>query len=207
VYYINLVNTRGNGSQALAVSAQADKQGYYGVQFHGFQDTILANEGAQVYAKCLIVGSTDFIFGQRAKAWFDGSDIRVVANSIGYITANGRDSESNPSFYVINKSTVAAASGNTVKAGAYYLGRPWRNYSRVVFQATSMSNVINTAGWIQWGSSEARTEHVYYGEYANTGDGSKGTRASFSKKLASPVDIETILGSAYKDWVDTSYLS
>lgn len=207
VYNINLVNTRGQGSQALAVSAQADKQGYYGVQFKGFQDTVLANEGSQVYAKCLIVGATDFIFGQRAKAWFDGVDIRVVTASIGYITANGRDSDSNPSFYVINKSSVAAASGNTVASGAYFLGRPWRNYSRVVFQKTSMTNVINSAGWKVWGDSDPRTDNVYYGEYSNTGDGSKGTRASFAKKLSSAVDITTVLGSGYTSWVDTAYLS
>ncbi|KAF2273027.1 carbohydrate esterase family 8 protein [Westerdykella ornata] len=207
LYNVNLVNTRGQGSQALALSAQADKQGYYGVQFHGYQDTVLANTGAQLYAKCLIVGATDFIFGQTATAWFDRVDIRVLAASIGYITANGRDSESNPSFYVINNSNVAAASGNSVKAGTYYLGRPWRNYSRVVFQRTSLSNVVNGEGWKVWGSSDPRTDHVYYGEYANTGDGAKGTRAAFAKKLASPVAIETVLGSGYQSWVDRSYLS
>ncbi|KAH7130406.1 pectinesterase-like protein [Dendryphion nanum] len=207
VYNINLVNTRGKGSQALAVSANADKQGYYGVQFKGFQDTILAQTGAQVYAKCYIEGATDFIFGQKATAWFDSSDIRVLAASIGYITANGRDSSSNPSYYVIHKSSIAAASGNTVKSGAYYLGRPWRNYARVIFQSTSMSNVINGAGWSVWNSGDTRTDNVYFGEYSNSGDGSKGTRASFGKKLSSPVAIDTVLGSGYKSWVDTTYLS
>jgi pectinesterase len=56
VYNINLVNTRGSGSQALAVSAYADRQGYYGCQFKGFQDTILAQTGNQVYAKSYIEG-------------------------------------------------------------------------------------------------------------------------------------------------------
>lgn len=207
VYNINLVNTRGQGSQALAVSAAATKQGYYGVQFKGFQDTILANTGAQVYAKCLIQGATDFIFGQTATAWFDGVDIRVLAASTGYITANGRDSSSNPSYYVINKSTIAAASGNTVNSGAYYLGRPWRNYARVVFQSTSMTNVINGAGWSVWQSSDPRTDNTYFGEYSNTGAGASGTRASFGRKLSSAVSISTVLGSGYTSWVDTAYLS
>jgi pectinesterase len=56
VYNINLVNTRGQGSQALALSAYADKQGYYGCQFKGYQDTILAQTGNQVYAKSYIEG-------------------------------------------------------------------------------------------------------------------------------------------------------
>jgi pectinesterase len=207
VYNINLVNTRGKGSQALAVSANNDKQGYYGCQFKGYQDTILAETGAQVYAKSYIEGATDFIFGQKGKAWFDSCDIRVLAASVGYITANGRDSSSNPSYYVINKSNVAAASGNSVPSGAYYLGRPWRNYSRVVFQSTSMSNVINAAGWKIWNTGDERTDQVTYGEYANSGDGSKGTRASFSKKLSAAVGISTVLGSDYKNWVDSTYLS
>jgi pectinesterase len=207
VYNINLVNTRGSGSQALAVSASAGQQGYYGVQFKGFQDTVLANDGAQVYAKCLIQGATDFIFGQKAQAWFDGVDIRVLQTSTGWVTANGRDSSSNPSYYVINRSSIAAASGQSVAAGTYYLGRPWRSYARVVFQYTSMTNVINSAGWAQWSSSEPNTGNVYFGEYSNTGNGASGSRAAFAKKLSSPVAIGSVLGSGYASWVDTSYLS
>ncbi|KAH8729077.1 pectin methylesterase [Phaeosphaeriaceae sp. PMI808] len=203
VYNINLVNTRGKGSQALALSAYNDKQGYYACQFKGFQDTILAQQGTQLYAKSYIEGATDFIFGQKAQAWFDGVDIRVLSASIGYITASGRDSTSNPSYYVINKSKVSGSSG----AGSYYLGRPWRNYARVVFQSTSMTNVINGAGWKNWNAGDDRTDKVEFGEFGNSGDGSKGNRASFSKKLGSAVSISTVLGGDYKNWVDSSYLS
>jgi pectinesterase len=207
VYNINLVNTRGQGSQALAVSAQADKQGYYGVQFKGFQDTILANKGAQVYAKCYIEGATDFIFGQKAVAWFDGVTIGVLAASTGYITANGRDSATNPSYYVINKSTIAAAPGNKVSAGAYTLGRPWRNFARVVVQNTAISNVVKAAGWSIWNAGDERTDKVEFGEYNNSGAGASGTRASFARKLSSAVSISSVLGSGYASWVDASYLS
>ncbi|KAF1843488.1 carbohydrate esterase family 8 protein [Cucurbitaria berberidis CBS 394.84] len=207
VYNINLVNTRGQGSQALALSANAGKQGYYGCQFKGYQDTILAQDGVQVYAKSYIEGATDFIFGQKAKAWFENVNIGVLAASQGYITASGRESASNPSYYVINNSRIAAASGNSVKAGVYYLGRPWQKFARVVFQNTSMTNVINAAGWRIWNTGDERTSNVEFGEYANSGDGSKGTRAKFAKKLSAAVSISTVLGSDYKSWVDTSYLS
>ncbi|KAF2655571.1 carbohydrate esterase family 8 protein [Lophiostoma macrostomum CBS 122681] len=207
VYNINIVNSYGSGSQAVALSAEAATQGYYGCSFQGFQDTVLAETGTQFYAKSEIVGATDFIFGQTAIAWFDGVDLRVLEASLGYLTANGRDSESNPSYYVFNKGTIAAADGNSVKSGAYYLGRPWRDYARVIFQYTEMSDVINSAGWAEWQSSDTRTDHVYFGEYSNTGDGAKGTRASFAKTLSSPAEISTVLGSNYADWVDTSYLS
>ena len=58
VYNVNIVNTRGQGSQAIALSAQADQQGYYGVKLVGYQDTLLANSGNQVYAKSYIDGAT-----------------------------------------------------------------------------------------------------------------------------------------------------
>ncbi|KAL2121338.1 hypothetical protein VTJ04DRAFT_5365 [Mycothermus thermophilus] len=207
VYNINFVNTRGKGSQALALSAQKDRQGYYACQFKGFQDTVYANDGTQVYARSYIEGATDFIFGQRGKAWFDGVDIAVVAASTGYITANGRDSSSNPSYFVINRSSITARQGDVVNRGAYYLGRPWRAFARVVFQDTFMTNVVNSAGWAIWNNGDPRTSNVEFDEYRNLGEGANGARANFARKLSSPVRIETVLGNDYRSWVDTSYLS
>ena len=111
--------------------------------------------------------------------------------------------------YVINNSTVAAASGNTVQAGAFYLGRPWSQYARVAFQDTSLSEVINSVGWHIWSTSEPNTSDVLFGECGNTGAGASGTRASFATKLSSPVGITTILGNGYASatYVDASYLS
>ena len=57
-------------------------------------------------------------------------------------------------------------------------------------------------------TGDERTDQVTFGEYANTGAGSQGTRASFSTKLSSPISISTVLGSGYASaaWVDTAYL-
>lgn len=154
----------------------------------------------------LNVGCSDFIFGQRATAWFDSVDIKLVEGGTGYITANGRDSADNPSYYVINKSTVDSAEGNSVESGAFYLGRPWRPYARVVFQETSLSDAINSEGWSPWNDDED-TDNIFYGEYENTGDGAEGTRIGFAQQLDSAVSIDDILGSDYADWVDTGYLA
>jgi pectinesterase len=123
------------------------------------------------------------------------------------ITANGRGSSSNPSYYVFNSCDVAAAAGNSVPNGAFYLGRPWGQYARVVFQETTMSAVINAAGWSVWNKDDTRTAHVSYGEYQNKGAGASGTRA-FSKSLSSPVSISTILTSSYasKGYYDAAYM-
>ncbi|KPM40837.1 Pectinesterase [Neonectria ditissima] len=207
LYNVNVSNTYGKGSQAVALSAYADS-GYYGCAFTGYQDTLLSSVGYQLYSKCLIQGATDFIFGQQAASWFESCDIRLVSASLGYITANGRDSSSGISYYVFNNCNIAAASGNSVSSGAYYLGRPWRAYARVVFQKTSMSAVINSAGWKIWNTGDERTSNVLFGEYANTGTGASGTRASFATKLSSAVSISTVLTSSYasKGYYDASYM-
>lgn len=206
MYNINVNNGYGQGSQAVALSAYADS-GYYGCAFTGFQDTLLSNQGTQLFSKSMIQGATDFIFGQKSFAWFEYCDIRVLAKSLGYVTANGASS-TGASKYVFNRCDIAAASGNSVPSGAYYLGRPWGEYADVTFQNTTMSSVINSEGWHVWNTADERTSNVVFGEYANTGSGASGTRASFSKKLSSAVSITSILGSSYttKAWYDASYM-
>ncbi|KAI1351186.1 family 8 carbohydrate esterase [Xylaria sp. FL0043] len=206
IYNVNIVNSYGKGSQAIALSAQADS-GYYGCQIYGFQDTLLANQGIQYYSGCEITGATDFIFGQRAQAWFENCDIRVRAGGY-YITANGRDSSSNPSYYLFNNCDVDAASGESVSSGEYYLGRPWRTYSRVVFQNTELSSVINSAGWSEWNGDDD-VDNIYYAEYNNSGSGASGTRVSWATKLSSAVAKTTVLGSSYASgaYYDASYPS
>ncbi|KAK1994713.1 pectinesterase [Colletotrichum falcatum] len=193
LYNVNVANGYGQGSQAVALSAFADS-GYYGCQFTGFQDTVLSQLGNQLYSKCLIQGATDFIFGQKATSWFEQCDLRLLATSTGFITANGRPTANDSSYYVFNSCTIAAAAGNTVAAGSYYLGRPWKQFAQVVFQKTTMSDAVNSAGWTTWNAGDDRTSNVLFGEYQNTGIGSQGARASFSQKLAAPVAISSILG-------------
>ncbi|KAK3316226.1 pectin lyase fold/virulence factor [Apodospora peruviana] len=207
LYNVDVENTYGKGSQAVAMSVGADS-GYYGCSFRGYQDTLLADNGTQIYARCLIQGVTDFIFGMHAPAWFERCDIRVLTSSIGYITASGRQSSTDPNYYLFNNCTVAAASGNSVANGAFYLGRPWREYSRVVFQRTSMTAVINPAGWRVWNTGDERTSNVFYGEYGNTGAGASGTRAPFATRLSSAVSMATVLGSGYASGgvYDSSYM-
>lgn len=122
-------------------------------------------------------------------------------------TAHGREGNDD-SWYVFDHSTVTAAAGQNTAAGAYYLGRPWREYARVVFQRTSLSSVINPAGWRVWNADDPRTSNVYYGEYENTGDGAAGAdqRVDFATFLSAPVAIGDVLGSyAGAAWYDGSY--
>jgi pectin methylesterase-like acyl-CoA thioesterase len=52
-------------------------------------------------------------------------------------------------WYVIDRSLITGVNKN----GTSYLGRPWRNYARVVFQENYLDANINPAGWSIWSTS------------------------------------------------------
>jgi pectinesterase len=201
LYNINLLNTRGRGSQALALSAYGDRQGYYACQFRGFQDTVLSEKGKHLFVDSIIEGATDFIFGMHGEAWFERCEIHATAP--GFITANGRDSASNPSFFVFSHCSIDGPAG----AGKTFLGRPWRAYARVVFQNSRMSSVVSPAGWSVWNVGDVEKErisNVYFGEYQNEGPGAQGKRAAFGRMLEKPVPMNQILPGV-AEWVDREY--
>ncbi|KAG8696201.1 hypothetical protein FRC09_008663 [Ceratobasidium sp. 395] len=196
IYNLNIANTYGQGSQAIALSVGGTRFGGYGLKLTGYQDTLLANEGLEFFGKSYISGATDFIFGQRASLWITGTTIETVGN--GWITASGRSSE-DANYYVIDKSTITGT-------GTQYLGRPWRNYARVVFQNSALGSHIQAAGWTQWSSSTPNTDHILFGEYNNSGAGAwRSGRASFATKLSAGLSMSTVFGGS-TSWVDSAYL-
>lgn len=204
IYNIDIKNTYGKGSQAVAVMAyNKGQQGYYGVGLYSYQDTFLTWEGTQIFSSGYIEGATDFIFGREGSLWITNSTLGVAG--AGCITASGRTTESSASYYVITDSTVTTASGAAVSAGDVYLGRPWGEYARVAFQRTELPDIINSAGWRAWSDDEPRTDSVVYGEFDNTGAGASGSR-KFETKLSAALDIGDILGADYADWVDAAYI-
>ncbi|KAI0801009.1 pectin lyase-like protein [Fomes fomentarius] len=197
LYNLNIANTYGKTveqAQAIALSVQADQFAAYGCKISGDQDTLLANVGGQYYANSWIEGAVDFIFGMRASIWITRSVINTIGN--GYITASGRSSDDS-FWYVIDNSTIQGT-------GTAYLGRPWRNYARVVFQKSTLGSNVPAAAWSVWASTNPQTDHVTFAEYGNSGPGASGTRASFSTKLSAPVSITTVLNST--SWIDPAFL-
>ncbi|KEP53084.1 pectinesterase [Rhizoctonia solani 123E] len=198
LYNLNIANTYGkpvDQSQAIALSVEQGQFGAYACKLTGYQDTLLAQTGTQFYGRSYIEGAVDFIFGQHASIWITKSTINSVGN--GAITASGRSSN-DTNYYVIDNSTVQGT-------GTVYLGRPWSNYARVIFQNSKVSSEVQAAGWEIWSSATPNTDNVLFGEYNNGGAGAWQTgRVSFATKMSAGISIGTVLGST--SWVDSSYL-
>ncbi|KAG8996564.1 hypothetical protein FRB94_014302 [Tulasnella sp. JGI-2019a] len=189
-YNLNIENTYGVGSQAIALSAYATNFACYACQLRGYQDTLLAEAGYQFYAKSLITGAVDFIFGQTGSVWITESTIKTVGN--GCITASGRSS-ADATYYVINDSTITSTSYTN------YLGRPWSDYARVIFQNSYLGSNIQAAGWEEWSTATPNIDHITFGEYANTGPGDwNSARASFATQLTAPISIT---------WINSAWLT
>ncbi|KAJ6494569.1 carbohydrate esterase family 8 protein [Mycena sanguinolenta] len=206
MYNVNVRNTFGVGSQALALSAYGTNQGYYGCAFYGYQDTLLAEIGNQFYGVCYIEGAVDFIWGQHARAFFEKSVIASVA--AGSITADGPSDSSDDSIFVINESSlIVSSSATSALTGQVFLGRPWTQFARVVYTSVNMGAHINSAGWSIWSTATPNTADVEFAEFASSGAGASGTRASFSTKLSSNTGFTaaSILGSNWTTWVDSAY--
>ncbi|KAF8606969.1 pectin lyase-like protein [Ceratobasidium sp. AG-I] len=201
LYNLNISNTYGkpvDQSQAIALSVQAGYFGAYAVALKGYQDTLLANVGTQFYGRSYINGAVDFIFGQRASIWITRSEIETIGT--GYITASGRLTD-DANWYVIDRTKVYSNG-----TGSVYLGRPWRNYARVVFQKSELGANVYPAGWSIWSTTDNRTNMTDFAEYGNTGPGAwNDQRASFSHQLSAPVTIETVLNTT--SWIDPKFLT
>ncbi|TDH65976.1 uncharacterized protein CCR75_005758 [Bremia lactucae] len=203
VYNLNVANTAGEivkDGQAVAVYVDNTDYGFYACNFTGFQDTLCANKGRELYVKSYIRGTVDIVFGQRAMAWFESCDIEAISK--GFITANGNQNETVVSEFVFNKARVFG-----LKRKVTMLGRPWREYARVVFQQSKLGEVVDPKGWSVWDDTMS-TKNVYLNEYNNTGLGAElDGRVEFSGQLDAAKKMSDILGKGHEKywWVDTKF--
>lgn len=204
VYNINFHNTfpQTKNYAALAGDFYGSNMAFYGCSFIGFQDTLLLNKGVQVLSNCYIEGSVDFIWGF-STAFMHGC--YIASNTAGSsICAMSRASASTAGGYVIDSSLITYTSTYGSTMGQTYLGRPYSNYSRVIYTNSYLDSNINSAGWSVWQTSNPQTNNVLFGEYNNVGPSSSTTnRASFATQL----DATAAQAYTLSNWIgDTSWL-
>lgn len=198
--------------QAIALYVDGDRNSFYNCRILGSQDTLFTGplppaayltggftgplehapriNGRQYYNQCYIRGDVDFIFGS-ATAYFEeceifslktdeepAADIPKQQKIYGYITA-ASTAEGQEYGYIFHRCRL---TGNC-PPNSVYLGRPWRNYAKVVFLECELGEHIRQEGWHDWNKTEAHDTISFY-EYNSSGPGAEPhKRASFSRQL------------------------
>lgn len=179
---LTFANSAGAGKlvgQAVALKTQGDRMVFERCRFLGWQDTLYANgDGHQRFTDCYIEGDVDFIFGHAA-ALFERC--KIVSKGEGYITAQARDTERDPGGYLFWRCELTAIPA--VKPGSVYLGRPWRDFARVLFWECTLGEHIRPVGWHNWDKPE-RERTTLFAECDNRGLGARRQeRVPWSKGL------------------------
>ncbi len=163
---ITFENTAGNTGQAVAITVRSDQSVFKKCRFLGDQDTLFADFGRQFYVDSYIEGGVDFIFGNAA-AVFDDSEIHIIRP--GYLTAQSRTGSDQATGYVFLHARITAAD---LGGREFFLGRPWRSFSRVVFLDSEMPASLSPQGWTPW-SKGASLQNAFYAERGSTGPGAR----------------------------------
>lgn len=188
-----------SGSQAVAVTVNADRVAFKNCRFIGMQDTLYTKGSGtprHYFYKCYIDGIVDFIFGSSI-AIFDSCNIypksRTTAGN-SYITA-ANTPIGQAYGYLFKDCKIYNNTGNTL----YFLGRPWNNATagntaanKVVLINTTMTSNINPLGWSIWDAGTI-TSMITDAEYKSKNfDGTLvniGNRVSWSKQFT---DTDTV---------------
>jgi len=182
-------NAAGNHGQAVAIAVRSDRAVFKHCRFLADQDTLFADFGRQYYVDSYIRGGVDFIFGN-ATAVFDRDTIEEVRP--GFLTAQSRTDPTQTTGYVIANSRIVSSIAATqavegIKDPArktFFLGRPWRLYSLVVFMHDELPAGLDTAGWSVWNKNDAYPPKAFYAEFENKGPGSDTSkRAEWTHQL------------------------
>ncbi|CAI5479436.1 unnamed protein product [Closterium sp. Yama58-4] len=170
---IRFENTAGKaGNQAVAFRLTGDGGALYECEFIGWQDTLYTHGGRQYYRNCYVNGSVDFIFGNGA-AVLDNCTIHIRPYTNAPVTASGRTNYTENTGIVLLNSVI---QGDLVNKA--YLGRPWKPYARVAIINTTITNVLNTSGWLDWNGVVYNTSTFI--EQGNSGPGSVGPRIAWA---------------------------
>ncbi|KAJ4211297.1 hypothetical protein NW759_012775 [Fusarium solani] len=205
LYNLNFTNTypQTSSTAALAGDFFGTNMAAYGCAFKGFQDTLLVNQGVQVFSNSYIEGSVDFIWGY-SKAYFH--QCYIASNTPNaYITAQNRKTSSWAGGFIFDTCLVTYTDSYGSSFGSTTLGRPWSQYALVVYKNSYLDKHISAAGWAVWSSSTPQTSDVLFGEFNNTGPGNwTSSRASFAKELTesevAPYSLGSFIGST--SWLD-----
>jgi len=105
-----------------------------------------------------------------AQVVFQDCDIQERIPLSGHqnvITVQGRQAANNLGGIIIQNCRIGVTPEfEAVKQNFQtYIGRPWKNYSRTVIMESSMTDIIQPAGWLEWEGTTAGLNTQFYREY------------------------------------------
>ncbi|XP_026379668.1 probable pectinesterase/pectinesterase inhibitor 61 [Papaver somniferum] len=163
--------------QAVAVRVSSDRAIFYRCSFWGFQDTLYVYSKHQFFRECDIYGTIDFIFGDSTVV-IQSSRIyarKPLPGQWNAITAQNRKNSTDSTGIVIHNSQILPAPELKPFKNIFqtYLGRPWANYSQVVYMGCFIEDHISPQGWIPWSGkiNDTVPDTIFYAEFNNSGPG------------------------------------
>ncbi|KAK6911663.1 Pectinesterase, catalytic [Dillenia turbinata] len=173
---------------APAATIDGDKISFTECGFIGLQDTLTDARGRHFFHSCYIEGAIDFIWGS-GQSVFEGCNINIKRlpgrNGPGFITAQARNSPQDPSGFVFKFCNVQGS-------GQAYLGRAYREYSRVLFYKSGISEAIVPQGWDSWNYG-GREQHIAFWEIENTGNGADTSKRAKWMRAPKAEDVNFLL--------------
>ncbi|MEV6847995.1 pectinesterase family protein [Actinoplanes sp. NPDC051411] len=176
---LTVQNTYGEGSQALAVYAGADRQVYRNVRMLGFQDTFLSWGGTgsaqvrQYVYKSHIEGAVDFIYGNGDLVIDSTTIVSLNRNSSnnGYITAAATNASNKYGILITRSTLSSSAAAQTVALGrCWHAGNAADAIGQVLVRDSSLGGHIRQAGaWQDMSGFSWKT--CRFTEYNNSGSG------------------------------------
>ncbi|CAL8080567.1 unnamed protein product [Prunus armeniaca] len=182
---IRFENTAGHiKHQAVALRVQSDFSIFYNCHMDAYQDTLYTQTYRQYYRDCTITGTVDFIFGDGVALF---QNCKMLVRKPGdsqscMVTAQGRTDKNEITAIVLQNCTITGepeymAVKDKNKA---YLGRPWKDFARVVVMQSQIDEAIQPEGWTEWTGSMFHNT-CFLGEYGN-----KGPRADMAQRVKWP---------------------
>lgn len=172
---IRVKNCRLIGSQDTLFTGPLPEKEKEPGGFRGPKEFAPRINGRQYYKNTYICGGVDFIFGS-ATAYFENCTLESLPEGGGYVTA-GSSPKVQTYGYIFNHCRFIGSEPNTC-----YLGRPWREYAKVVILNSEIGDHIKPEGWHDWGKIDAH-DTVCFAEYKNYGPGATGARPSWTHTL------------------------
>ncbi|KAK1402436.1 Pectinesterase [Heracleum sosnowskyi] len=179
-FLITFENAAGDIGRAVAMASSSDLSVFYHCTFKGYQDTLYVTSNRQFYKKCQIFGTVDFIFGNAAAVFQDCTIYARKPKPGGglVVTAQSREHPYENTGITIHRcGLMRAPELKPFPQYKAFLGRPWKEFARTAYLRSSISDLVDPAGWMTWeGAPPSRSRTVDYGEFENTGPGASTNR-------------------------------